>query len=250
MTSFAAIVRVTIRQLTGRKRVIGFALLSLLPATLLYLASRAREVEGIDTDLGGLLVNPFFAIVLPLTALMLAGSALGDERRDKTLSFLVLRPLSRVQIALGKTVAACSVSIAFAVLGTVALTLTYVAVGGQINVLPAILAGAVLVCVLYGSIFVLLGNVVKRPTIAGVLYVLFIEQVLVDELPRLSPLSPWRVGFAATVDLMPQGFPARAQLGAIGELAPSAPGALFATVVTAVVAVGICAALLRRTDSV
>ena len=250
MTAFASIVQVTIRQLTGRTRVAGFGLLSLLPAGLLYAASRAREVEGIDTDLSGLMVSPFFSVVVPLTALILAGAALSDERRDKTLSFLVLRPISRLQIASAKTLAACAMSVGFALLGSTALSLTYVAVGGQINVLPAIAAGAALACVLYGAVFVLLGNVVSRPTLIGLVYVLFVENVLVDELPRLASLSPWRVGLAATIDLAPQGFPARALLGAIGDLAPSAPSALGATAVTVVVAVAICSILLRRSDSV
>jgi ABC-type transport system involved in multi-copper enzyme maturation permease subunit len=108
MTSFLAIVRVTIRQLTGRTRVLGFGLLSLLPAALVYAASRARDFDGLDTDVGGLLVAPYFAIVLPLTALIIAGAAISDERRDKTLSFLVLRPIGRLRIATAKTVAACS----------------------------------------------------------------------------------------------------------------------------------------------
>ncbi|MFC1575062.1 ABC transporter permease [Gemmatimonadota bacterium] len=250
MIAFAAIIRVTIRQLAGRKRVIGFGLLSLVPAGLLFAASRARELEGIDTDLGVLAVTPFFAVVLPLISLILAGSALSDERRDKTLSFLVLRPISRLQIALAKTVAATAVSVAFALLGAVALCLVYVAVGGQINVLPAIMVGATLTCVLYSAVFVLLGNVTSRPTLIGLLYVLFVENVLVVELPRLASGSPWRVGLAATMDLMPQGFPARALLGAIGDLAVSAPNALVATAATAVIAVGICTFLLRQTDSV
>jgi ABC-2 type transport system permease protein len=250
MTSFLAIVRVTIRQLTGRTRVLGFGLLSLLPAALVYAASRARDFDGLDTDVGGLLVAPYFAIVLPLTALIIAGAAISDERRDKTLSFLVLRPIGRLRIATAKTVAACLVSFAFGLLGAVAMTATYVALGGRADILPAIAAGAALTCVLYGSLFVLLGNVTSRPTLIGLVYVLFVEQELVNAMPRLASASPWRVGFSATLDLMPRGFPARAQLGAIGELAPSAPLALLATTITAVIALAVLTALLRRTDSV
>jgi ABC-2 type transport system permease protein len=250
VTPFASIIRVTIRQLSGRIRVIGFGLLSLLPAVLLFAASRAREAEGIDTDLGGLLVDPFFTIVLPLTTLILAGSALRDERRDMTLSFLVLRPIGRFQIAMAKTVAATAASGAYALLGATALCVTYVAVGGHINVLPSIAAGALLVCALYSALFVLLGNVTSRPTLVGLLYLLIIENGLVQELPRLSPLSPWRVGLAATIDLMPQGFPARAILAPIGNLDPSALAALGATTATVIVAVGFLTILLKRFDSV
>ena len=41
MTPFLAIVRVTIRQLTGRARLLGFGLLGLVPALLLAAASRS-----------------------------------------------------------------------------------------------------------------------------------------------------------------------------------------------------------------
>lgn len=250
MIPFSSIVRVTARQLSGRIRVIGFGLLSLLPAALLLAASRARELEGIDTDLGHLMVDPFFTVVLPITALILAGSALRDERRDKTLSFLVLRPIGRLQIVVAKTVAATAVSGAYALVGAVAFCLTYVAVGGKINVLPSIAVGALLVCTLYSALFVLLGNLTSRPTVVGLLYVLMIENGLVQELPRLAPMSPWRVGLTATIDLMPQGFPARAVLAPIGNLAPSALAAVGATAVAVIVAVGICTILLKRFDSV
>ena len=250
MIAFAAIVRVTIRQLVGRKRAVGFGLLSLLPAGLLLAAARARELEGIDTDLGALVVTPFFSIVLPLTALILAGSALSDERRDKTLSFLVLRPIGSLQIVVAKTLAATAASTMFVVVSATVLCLSYVAVGGEINVLPSIVVGGTLACVIYCSVFVLLGNLTTRPTIVGLLYILLIENSLIDELPRISSLSPWRVGLAATIDMMPESYPARVILGAIGNLAPSMPSALGATAVTAVVAVGICTVLLSRTDSV
>jgi hypothetical protein len=138
----------------------------------------------------------------------------------------------------------------FALLGATALSLTYVVLGGRIDVLPAIVVGAAAVCLLYSSVFVLLGNILARATLVGLAYVLFVENVLVVELPRLASASPWRVGLAATIDLMPRTFPARAILGAIGDLAPSAPLALLATGATAAVAVGCCSVLLARTDSV
>ena len=138
----------------------------------------------------------------------------------------------------------------FVVVSATLLCLSYVAVGGEIDVLPSIVIGGTLACVLYCSIFALLGYLTTRPTIVGLLYVLFIENALVEELPRISSLSPWRVGLAATIDMMPDSFPARAILGAIGNVAPSMPAAVGATSVSAVVAVGICTLLLSRTDSV
>lgn len=250
MTSFAAIVRVTLQQLLGRKKLLGFGLLNLSPAFLLLVAARARTQGGLDTDLGGLVVAPFFSIVVPVTALILAGSALGDERRDKTLSFLVLRPIGRLQIVVAKTLAASIASIGFTLLGTIALAAVYAAAGGRLNVVGSIFTGGAVVCVAYSALFVLLGNITSRPTVVGLLYILFIENSLIPELPRLAPVSPWRIGLAATIDLMPQDYPARAILGAIGELIPSVQNAVLATTVIVLVTVALNTLLLKTVDSV
>src|SRR5687768_11129080 len=103
MTPFLAIVGVTIRQLTDRSRLLGFGLLNLVPSVLLAAVARSANRGALDLELGVLLVAPFFALVIPITTLILASSALGDERRDKTLAFLVLRPISRLEIAAAKT---------------------------------------------------------------------------------------------------------------------------------------------------
>ncbi len=250
MTAFRAIVRVTILQLAGGKRAIGFSVLAVVPAALLLVAARAREFEGLDTDLGALLVAPFFSVIIPLTALILGGAALGDERRDKTLSFLVLRPISRWKIAAGKALACSVVSSGFAALGALALCLAWVVMGGSMGILPAIVAGSTIACVIYSSAFVLLGNVTSRPTLVGLGYILFVESFLTGELPRLAWASPWRIGLGATLELMPGSFPARALLGALGEWVPSVSNALIAGGATALVTVAICTLLLLRTDAV
>ena len=44
--------------------------------------------------------------MIPVTSLILASSALGEERGDKTLSFVLLRPIGRLKIVIAKTLAA------------------------------------------------------------------------------------------------------------------------------------------------
>mgnify|MGYP003576494853 CR=1 FL=1 len=164
MTPLLAMVRVTISQLTGRARLIGFALLNLVPAPLLAAVSRAANPAALDLELGVLLVLPYFALVIPITTLILASSALGEERRDKTLSFLVLRPISRLEIALAKGIAAAIVSVGFAVLGALALSLTWLAVGGSFDVFPSVLLGAILAVGLlaFAASFYLLRQLFKK----------------------------------------------------------------------------------------
>ena len=250
MTPFFAIVRVTVRQLTGRARLLGFGLLSLVPAALLAAASRSAVPSALDLELGVLLVVPLFALVIPVTTLILATSALGEERGDKTLSFLVLRPISRVEIVAAKTLAAALTSAGFALLATVALSLTWMAVGGGLDVLPAIALGAMVACAMYSAVFVLMGNLLARATLVGMLYVLFFEYVLVEEMPRLAGGSLWRIGLGATLAAMPEHFPARALLGALGTWVPSLGSALMVTGAIAFITVAACTVLLRRTDAV
>jgi ABC-2 type transport system permease protein len=250
MTPFLAIVGVTIRQLTGRVRLLGYGVLSLMPAVLLVAVSRSANRGALDLELGVLLVVPFFALVVPITSLILASSALGEERRDKTLSFLVLRPISRLEIAAAKTVAAALVSSGFALFGAAALSLTWRFLGGTLDVFPAIAVGAVLACVMYSAVFVLIGNIFARSTLVGLLYVLFFEYVIVRELPRLAGASLWRISLGATLETMPAHFPARAQLGALGQWVPSVGSALIVMAVLTLLTVSACTILLKRTDAV
>lgn len=250
MTPFIAMVRVTARQLAGGSRLLGFGLLSVVPAVLLAAASRSAERGAMDLELGVLLVMPLFALVIPVITLILATSALGDERRDKTLSFLVLRPISRLEIVAAKTMAAALASTGFALVGALALSMTWLAVGGALDVLPPILVGAALACVMYSAVFVLVGNVLARATLVGLLYVLFFEMVLVGELPRLASGSLWRIGLGATLDTMPAHFPARALLGALGEWVPSLSSAGIIAGAIVVVAVTLCTLVLKRADAV
>ena len=250
MTPLLAIVRVTLQQLTGRPRLIGFSVLSLVPALLLAAVSRSANLSALDLEMGVMLVVPLFALVVPITTLILASSALGEERRDKTLTFLVLRPISRFQIALAKGIAAAAVSIGFATIGALALTLTWLAVGGSFDVFPSILLGAAIACVMYSTVFLLLGNVAHRATLVGLIYILFFETVVVDELPRLATASLWRISLGATLDTMPSHFPARALLAALGNWVPSVGSALIVASTVAVITIGLCTFLLHRTDAV
>lgn len=250
MTPFLAIVRVTVRQLTGKARLVGFGLLSLAPAMLLAAVSRSAIPAALDLEVGVLLVVPLFALVIPVTTLILASAALGDERGDKTLSFLLLRPISRLEIVAAKTVAAATTASGFALVGSFALSLTWMALGGSLDVFPAIAIGATLACAMYSALFVLVGNVLARSTLVGMLYVLFFEYVMVEELPRLAGGSLWRIGLGATLSAMPEHFPARALLPALGEWVPSLGSALVVTGAITILTVAACTVLLQRTDAV
>jgi len=142
------------------------------------------------------------------------------------------------------------VSIGVATLGALALSLTWVAVGGSFDVFPSILLGAAVACVMYSAVFLLLGNVAPRATLVGLIYILFFETVIVDELSRLATASLWRISLGATIDTMPTHFPARALLPALGDWVPSVGSALIVASAVSIVTIGLCTLLLHRTDAV
>ncbi len=203
MTAVLAIARITTRQLLGFKRLLGFGLLTVSPAALYYIATnRAAESDLLDIFLG-IGLGTFFVVAVPIITLIIAASALGDERRDSTLSFIVLRPLSRVSIAGAKLGAAFLGAFALTGAGAFLLGVSYGVRASEWGyVVPMVLATAIATAV-YASIFVPLGYLAERSTLFGLAYV-FIWENGVAAVTGLSSTSPWRIGYSAFFALVPE----------------------------------------------
>jgi len=252
MSPLIAIYQVTLRQLTGRKRLIGFSILALVPALILTIGVRAGELDPGDLEevVAAMLMAPLFSVLIPIIALVIAGSALGDEQSDKTMSFLILRPINRFGIAAAKTLAATTATSIFGIIGAVGLTGTYMLAGGEALLIPGAVIGAIVACAAYSSIFVLFGYMTSRATLLGLFYVFLFENGAVSLLPRLANLSPWRIGFSAMSDLFPAGFEDGAIDFALGGLEPTLAGALLKTVIIMAITVSALGVLLHRRDAV
>ena len=100
---------ISLRQLTGRPRLIIIGLLAIVPV-LLGLAVRLSD-DGPNADEldNALLALLYGAAVLPIIALTVSTAALGNDLEDRTLSNLTLRPVPRWQIILPKLAAAVTV---------------------------------------------------------------------------------------------------------------------------------------------
>ena len=90
----------TLRQLTGSRRQAILWLFAALPAAFALL------LRYLTDDYSAQIINLFdlllVAIVLPLVVAILATTALGEEVEDRTLAFIVLRPVPKWQIILAK----------------------------------------------------------------------------------------------------------------------------------------------------
>jgi ABC-2 type transport system permease protein len=247
MRGFVAITRVTLRQLLGGKRLLLFGLLALLPTIVMWFASSNRTGDRVVATFSEAPVAIVFLIVLPVIALVLGAASLGDERRDGTLSFLLLRPLPRTLVAAAKLTAAwlattglvgTSAALAAAVVGIRA---------GDWGYLAPVLVGVALAALAYCSAFMLLGYFSSRAVLIGLVYVFIWENGITAASAALANVSLWRVGLSAYIGLAPRG-PIGEIDDILGSVAPGAGGAIAKALVIAVLVVTATGALLRRRD--
>ncbi len=136
--------------------------------------------------------------VLPLAALFFATALVADEVEGRTLTYLLTRPLTRASIFAGKFVAYLATTLALALPSVVLTFFVLVSARGWSAVGPS--AGdllrdvgvAALTLVAYGAFFALLGVLLKRPVIPGLLFLYGWELManLPGYLPRFT-LTAW-----------------------------------------------------------
>lgn len=253
MTAFLAITRVTIKQTLRPRRALGMALLSLSAAITYFLSGlssrgvRADSSESFDIFVG-MTVGTFMNIIVPVVTLIIATAVLGEERRDNTMSFLVLRPISRFSIAVAKVLAAFLESFAITGLGALALGLVAgVRIDTFAYVLPLVI-GTAIASAAYAAVFVPLGYLLKRATLIGLTYVFIWENGIAGAVPAVAGISPWRVGVSAMSALAPERFLNELPQFATGSLSPGAGGAATKAIVLVLVSAGAVAAILQRRD--
>ncbi len=247
MRGALAITRVTLQQLLGGKRLIVLSLLGVLPALVIWLTTTNRTQAQLLREYNEIAIPILFLIVLPLTALVLGSAALGDERRDGTLSFLLIRPLPRSAITgaklLAAWLAAAGVTVASGALASAAISIR----ASDWSTLVPTIVGTALATAGYAAVFMVLGHITSRAVLIGLLYVFIWESAISFAAPSLANVSLFRIGLSAYVGLLPES--AQFLREPLGSLTPGAGGALAKTLVIGLVAVLAAASLLKRRDA-
>lgn len=164
------IFRLTMRQLLFRKSTLLLAGLALLPVLLALIFSLDSTAESPERWTARTLYRDLVvAIVLPLTALLIATSALGDEFEDGTAVYLLTKPIPRWQVLAPKLLAAWLITSFLLVMSAVASG--FVAIGGGSSLIPGFAAAIVVGSLAYCCVFVLLSVSTSRALIAGLVYV-------------------------------------------------------------------------------
>lgn len=215
MTGF--IFRLTLRQLIGRKSTLLLLGLSLIPLLVAVVVRLSEPDIDLNRDVAQeLYIGLIVTAILPLTALLLGTSVLGDEFEDGTAIYLLTKPIPRWQILLPKLSAAWVVTTAL-VLGTTVASgaLALQGRGDSLLILGfsvAVIAGAFA----YTAAFVLLSVMTTRALIFGLVYVFIWEGAItgIFEGTRFLSIRHYTIGIADWI----AGVPAQALDAYVGGL--------------------------------
>jgi ABC-2 type transport system permease protein len=231
---------ITLRQLTGRWRLIVLITLAVVPV-LLGLVVKLNDSE-IDTDaLDELFIRTLFGVaVVPVSLLTIASAALGNELEDRTLSNLTLSPLPRWQIILPKLFATVTVGAPPVLISAIATTA--IVYNGDASAIVATAVGIALMVVAYSTLFLLLGLVTNHALGFGLFYVFLWEFLLTGYISGIRFLSirAYMVGIVKGLDDM--RFPDEA------KIVISLPVSLIVLVVVSVIFTYLAIERLRRMD--
>ncbi len=247
MRAFLALLAATLRQLLGGRRIIPLALMGLLPAVVVVaLLAQERTVAGAREVFHDAPVTILFFIVLPVASLVFGAGALGDERRDGTLSFILLRPLPRSLLAAAKLLGAWLATLAVVGVGAACMSVVLGLRFSDWGTLGPLLLAVALSSLSYVSVFLVLGYLTQRAVLIGLVYAFIWESGMTTAVTSLATVSLMRIGLGAYAGLVPASRVYLTDL--LGAVRPGAGGAVAKALVIAVLAVASVAGLLRYRD--
>jgi len=183
----SAVFVLTVRQLTGSRRiwlVLALVSLPLLAGLLFQVANPTATPDEFADDVTRVMLA---SAILPLVMLLLATAAFGNEVGDRTLVYLVTKPIARWRIVAPKLLASVAVGgIPVAVGGALAVAVIEGGDGGGALATGAgLLAGAAA----YAAIFTWAGLATRHALLIGLVYVFIWEAALAAYLDGIRFLS-------------------------------------------------------------
>ena len=171
------VLRLSLRQLAGIRRLLIVSLLTLLPVAL-ALAIRFGAGDDAETDdvITGVIDAILVAGILPLVTMALATASFGNELEDKTLSYIMLKPVPRWKIALPKLIAPILVAGPLVVIGGVVAA--YVGLDSGFKTPLAVGAALLVGVVAYSAVFTWAGLITTRALSFAIVYVFLWEGVV------------------------------------------------------------------------
>ncbi len=251
MKDAAVITRAVMGRLLARRRSLWMLALSGSPAPIFLLLAWGQPRSQAADLYNDLTFSLGFGIVYPVAALVISTAALGEERKNRTLPFLLLKPVSRWVTALSAFAAAAASSFLVLAAGVLAAWLAAGAMSGDWTIGTAAAAAAAVQSLASAAIFVPLGLLLNRATLAGLGYLLLWEGVLAGVVEGIQASSTYRIVLSAWGDLAPLSADTYdAVNAALGRVEIGLGGAFAKAAVLAAVSIALTGLALRHRDLV
>src|SRR5688500_12597207 len=163
----------TLRQLSGRWRLLIMTALASFPVIMAVLTLRDDDGPTVAAFEQVVFSAMLAGSILPLIVLAIAGAAFSNEIEDRTLANLTLSPIPRWQVVLPKLLA--TITIAGSFIAVSAFAISYIAFLGDMKAVLSITVSALVGVVLYASAFVWIGLVSTQAIGVGLLYIILWE---------------------------------------------------------------------------
>ena len=260
MRRLVAIIRVTILQLIGRRRSIGLLILAAVPALIFLLITLNVDDREAEEWFRTLILFIMLAVVVPVIAVVIGSASLGDERSQKTISYIALRPIPRELIAVAKLVASWISSFVIAGSGAALAAVVLGASVGSWDEFGAILIATAITTLGFTAVTQTLGYLTDRAVIIGLAYVFIWEDVVTGAASQVATTSIWRMGASAYAGIVAgdhwgSALGLEAQVVAdledlLAGVNPGAWGALFKVLAISAVSILVLAYFMRERDLV
>ena len=176
-----------IRQSISIRRLAILLILAAIPLVIAIIS----EILGTDWDgevTQGFIQGLIFNTGLPLIALIVAAPVFADEIEDRTLTNLMLSPISRWQISIPKMLAAAAiVAIPLAITTFVSVLLVFDEDSYSAAIIGAL--GIVIGAIAFTSLFAFVGTLTTRAVVFGIVYVFGFEALISTAIPGLKYVS-------------------------------------------------------------
>lgn len=228
------IYRLTLRSILDGRKVLALVALALVPVIAAVIFASAGELDP-RIFWARLLQRLVIPTVTAFIAVVLGASAIGDEREDGTILFLVATPISRLSLVLTKILASWTVTMALLVPAVIAAGLISLGSRADAEQILWPLVGVALSALCYCAVTAWLSMLSRRPVVIGVLYILLWEGSIATFAASADRFSIAAYGRALAVE------------GVIDVNAPDATGATAVVVLAAAAAVAVWGATRRFT---
>jgi ABC-2 type transport system permease protein len=168
-----AVYLLTLRQLSGRWRLLIMTVLASLPVLITILTVASKQATSLREFETVVLRGMLAGSILPLVILAIAAAAFANEIEDRTLANLTSSPLPRWRIVVPKLLA--TITIAGPFIAVSAFATSHVAFLGDLRATLAVTFSALVGVALYASAFVWLGLITTQAIGIGLLYIVLWE---------------------------------------------------------------------------